>query len=215
MYLYYFLMKRYRNIYLQARGFTIFFFTLLAALICTVIVRPFSSAAFHSLLFLAGWYSWTFLEYVLHRFYMHDSNCHSSLAKTHHHHHTHPSALAVTGLHRIAVVPVLAAVVVIAILLNNYFTFIAGCCFGIGGYFFMHRILHLKPGQRMFKKLTRYHIYHHCKYPHTCYGISVTWWDDIFKTVPHKPKITQRIIDFYFNDATPNPFHEIPSTTAQ
>jgi sterol desaturase/sphingolipid hydroxylase (fatty acid hydroxylase superfamily) len=146
---------------------------------------------------------------------MHTKSSQSPLAKTHHHHHTHPTELAVTDLHRIAIVPVLAALVAIAVLLNNYFTPIVGFCFGIEGYFLMHRMLHVKTGQRMFKKLVRYHMYHHCKYPQTCFGISVPWWDDVFKTVPSTPKLTQRIIDFYFNDAAKSTFHEIPPPPAQ
>lgn len=200
MYLYYFMMKRYRSIYLQVRGLSIFFATLFTALIGAVMARTYSSIVFHSLIFITGWYSWTFIEYVLHRFYMHDKNPGSALAKTHHHHHTHPTELIITNFHRIAMVPVLAVLVVIAAALNNYFTFIVGCCFGIEGYIIIHRILHLKWGQKVFKKLIRYHIYHHCKYPHTCFGISVTWWDNIFKTIPDNPKITNRIIDFYFNE---------------
>jgi hypothetical protein len=215
MYLYYFLMKRFRNSYLQARGNFLFFFMLLMALIVTVIVRSISSMAFHSLLFLTGWYCWTFTEYILHRFYMHDKNPGSTLAKTHHHHHTHPTELMITNVHRIAMAFVLAALAVVAFLLNGYFTFVTGFCFGIEGYFIMHRILHLKVSQRLFKKLVRYHIYHHCKYPNTCFGISVPWWDDIFKTVPNNPKISQRIIDFYFSDTPNPPFHEIPSQAAQ
>ena len=63
----------------------------------------------------------------------------------------------------------------------------------------MHQFIHLKLAQKIFRKLVRYHIYHHCKYPNSCFGISVPWWDDLFNTVPPAPKITQRIIDFYFN----------------
>jgi sterol desaturase/sphingolipid hydroxylase (fatty acid hydroxylase superfamily) len=64
----------------------------------------------------------------------------------------------------------------------------------------MHFLLHQKAAQNFFKKLVKYHIYHHCKYHDKCYGVSVTWWDDLFGTVPGKScSVSQRIINFYFN----------------
>ena len=34
-----------------------------------------------------------------------------------------------------------------------------------------------------------------------CFGVSVTWWDDICKTMPSKAaNISSRIIHFYFSD---------------
>jgi sterol desaturase/sphingolipid hydroxylase (fatty acid hydroxylase superfamily) len=163
-----------------------------------VFIRHTSTEVFQSLLFLTGWCTWTFVEYILHRFWMHDKDSDSSMAQTHHYHHTHPTEIIVTNVHRALMIVFLIALVFVAACLNDYFTFLVGFCFGIVGYFWMHQFLHLKIGQKVFKRLVRYHIYHHCKYPSTCFGISVPWWDDLFKTVPASPKITQRIIDFYF-----------------
>lgn len=198
MNLHYFIMERYGDWYPKLRGFAFFLTILLPSVFLPSLVRAHSPVAYHALLFLTGWFIWTFVEYILHRFYMHDRNSHSALMKTHQHHHNHPTELLVTAVHRMAMLPILGVLISIAIFLNNYFTLIVGFCFGIEGYFLIHRILHLKQSEKLFRKLVRYHIYHHCKYPNTCFGISVTWWDDIFNTVPQNPKITQRIIDFYF-----------------
>ena len=122
------------------------------------------------------------------------------MTQIHTHHHKHPAEHVVTNLHRTAMIAVLAVLIVVANYLNNYFTFFAGFCLGIEAYLLVHRIIHLRIGQRVFTKLVRYHIYHHCKYTDTCFGVTVPWWDDLFKTVPKAPKITQRIVDFYFND---------------
>ena len=47
--------------------------------------------------------------------------------------------------------------------------------------------------------MANYPIYHHCKYPDKCFGISATWWDDILGTAPpNKGIISQKVIDFYF-----------------
>ena len=122
------------------------------------------------------------------------------MAQTHHHHHTHPTEIVVTNIQRLIMVVVVVILLVVARRLDDYFTAVVGLFFGIAGYFMMHQFLHLKVSQKVFKKLVRYHIYHHCKYPNTCFGISVPWWDDIFKTVPTAPKLTPRIIDFYFKE---------------
>ena len=194
------IMQPYIDCLYKVRGFALFIFSLSAMLASAIEVRSHSSLMFHGLLFAIGWYSWTFFEYILHRFYMHNKNDHFALSKTHQHHHTHPNEIAFKAIHRLVMVLIIGVLILISAQLNNYFTLLAGFMFGIEGYLFMHRILHLKSAQRLLKKQVRYHIYHHCKYPHTCFGISVTWWDDIFRTVPYKPKINQRVIDFYFRD---------------
>ena len=199
MYFYYFFQKRYRNACQQAECITGFLLFILPILSFTVVIRSSSSIFFHGLLFFTGWCTWTFVEYILHRFWMHDKDSNSAMAQTHHHHHTHPTEIVVTNLHRLALISVFVMLVLVGAYLNDYFTFLVGLFFGVTGYFLMHRFLHLKLAQQVFKRLVRYHIYHHCKYPNTCFGISVPWWDDLFKTVPSTPRITQRIIDFYFN----------------
>jgi hypothetical protein len=200
MYLYYFLQKSYRRNYQQLKCTVKFTGMLLPVLIVAVLVRQNSLPAFHAVLFVSGWCTWTFVEYILHRFWMHNKNSGSAMAQTHHHHHTHPTELVVTNFHRAVMMMLLIVLVFIAGYLNDYFTFLVGLCFGVEGYFVMHHLLHLKFTQKVFRRLVRYHIYHHCKYPNTCFGISVPWWDDIFKTVPAEPKISQRVINFYFND---------------
>jgi hypothetical protein len=199
MYFYYFLLKRYRNNYQQAKCFVTYLSLFVPVIAFASMIRHSSTVMFHTVLFLTGWCSWTFIEYILHRFWMHNKSSNSAIAQTHHHHHTHPSQIVVTNLPRLAMFTLAAITVVIARYLNNYFTELAGLFFGFVGYFMMHQFLHLKLSQKVFKKLVRYHIYHHCKYPNTCFGVSVPWWDDIFMTVPTAPKLTQRIIDFYFD----------------
>ena len=192
------MLKQYRHSYQQAKCIGAFLLVLLPILCVNFAVRQSSPITFHGMLFLEGWCTLTFLEYILLRFWMHDKNCSSSMTQMHSHHHKHPTELVVTNFHRIAMIAILATLVLIANYLNNYFTFFVGFCFGIETYFLVHQMIHLRIGQRIFKKLVRYHIYHHCKYTNTCFGVTVPWWDDIFKTVPKDPKITQHMIDFYF-----------------
>jgi sterol desaturase/sphingolipid hydroxylase (fatty acid hydroxylase superfamily) len=195
---YSFMLRRYNRKYEQIKCFASFLGMMLPVIVFIVLMRHRLSFAFHGLLLLAGWCTWTFFEYVLHRFWMHDKNSSLKMAEYHQHHHSHPTERVITNTHRMLMVTVVGALGMIAIYVDNYFTFFVGFCCGIEGYFLLHEMIHLRIGQRVFKKLVRYHIYHHCKYPNTCYGVSVTWWDDLFKTVPAAPMLTQRIIDFYF-----------------
>ena len=215
MHFYYFMMKQYRHNYLQAKCIGSYVLILLPVLSFGIILCHTSPIIFHAILFLTGWCTWTFIEYILHRFWMHDKNSSSSMTQMHIHHHKHPTELVVTNFHRIAVVAVLALLVVIANYLDNYFTLFVGFSFGVETYFLVHRMIHLRIGQRIFKKLVRYHIYHHCKYTDTCFGVTVPWWDDIFKTIPKEPNITQRIIDFYFNDDENKPIQLTETANCQ
>lgn len=156
---------------------------------------------FHTLLFVWGWVSWTFIEYIAHRFWMH---AHRGAADkndfaNHHYHHTHPTEIRVTPVHRSILCIGMALMVCASFWLNNYFTGIAGFFFGFTLYFFMHVLLHKSWAARFVGKLQEYHIYHHCKYTNRCFGVTVTWWDQVFKTTPPAgAKIPDRIREFYF-----------------
>jgi hypothetical protein len=200
MNLYYFMLKRWQHNYQQVKCIFVFFIVFLPLISFAVLIRPDSSIVFHSLLLFMGWCTWTFTEYILHRFWMHNKGSSSTMTRIHVHHHSHPTELVVTNFHRVTMVVVLAILIVVANNLDNYFTFFVGYCFGIEIYFLVHRLIHARMGQRLFQKLVLYHIYHHCRYTNTCFGVTVPWWDDLFRTVPQNPKITQSVIDFYFND---------------
>jgi len=199
---YQFMLKRYQDKFQQPTCILRFLLMVSPIVIFTVLIRHSLPLVFHGLLIVTGWCTWTFVEYILHRFWMHDKNSGSTMTEYHVHHHKNPNEHVVTNFHRIAMMAVLTVLVLIAKYLDNYFTFFLGFCVGFEMYLLIHRFIHLRIGQRVFKRLVRYHIYHHCKYTDTCFGVTVPWWDDLFKTVPSAPKITQRIVDFYFKDHT-------------
>lgn len=209
MHFYNFMLTRYHRSFQQPKCIILFLGMMLPVIGFIVLFRQVLPIAFHGLLLLVGWCTWTFVEYILHRFWMHDRSSSSRMTEYHQHHHSHPTERVVTNTHRIMMIAVLGALAMVAVRLDNYFTFFVGFCFGTEGYFLMHELIHLKVGQRVFKKLVRYHIYHHCKYPNSCYGVSVTWWDDLFKTVPAAPILTERIIDFYFKGNTKEREHAL------
>lgn len=189
------------NFFEQLKCFLVFLLLFMPLVLITLISENISVLIFQFFLFGNGFFIWTFIEYNLHRFWMHDKkNSHLSIVKTHNHHHAHPTDIVITNVHRFGMVVIMVILLVLSWKLQNYFTLITGLVSGLIIYFLMHRVLHLPVAQKIFKKLCRYHIYHHCKYYNTCFGISVPWWDDIFGTVPRNPQLTQKVIDFYFKD---------------
>ncbi len=110
---------------------------------------------FHLLLFFSGWIAWTFNEYYMHRFVMHDGNQKKGLGKllNHSHHHKDPTDIIVNNRHRILMISGSVALVVIAVFLNNYFTLICGYVFGFTFYSCMHIMLHMKWSEKLFPHL--------------------------------------------------------------
>ncbi len=195
------IIKQNQKIIDQLKCCAVFLWIIIPFCALAFLIQDYSMLLYQLILFFGGWFFWTFIEYNLHRFWMHDKkNSHAAIVKTHNHHHTHPGELKVTAFHRYIMVLIMVILIYFSFVLKNHFTFFAGMVSGLICYFLMHKILHTTIAQKVFKKLWRYHIYHHCKYPNACFGISVPWWDDIFGTVPQSPQITQKIIDFYFKD---------------
>ncbi len=156
---------------------------------------------FHGLLLLSGWLAWTFTEYCMHRFEDHGEHTKdgSKPEKLHHHHHKHPTEIAISPLHRIGLIALCAGLIFLAVWLNNWVTVIPGLVIGFTSYTFVHWFLHHKISASIFPELHRFHIHHHCKHPDKCFGITVTWWDHLFGTVPVKnTEITERILTFYY-----------------
>lgn len=156
---------------------------------------------FHLILFITGWCCWTFTEYCMHRFADHGEQYQrdDKPEKLHHHHHSHPTEIAISPLHRTVLLILCAALVSLAVWLDDYFTLFPGFVMGFTGYTFIHWFLHHKISARIFPELHRFHIHHHCKHPDKCFGVTLTWWDHLFGTVPmNEKKISNRILEFYY-----------------
>ena len=150
-----------------------------------------------------GWLIWTFVEYVLHRFWNHSKTAskNSPLMKSHQHHHTHPSEIHVTHAQRFYMILIGVLLIFLSLLFDYYLNFLAGFWLGICWFLFVHYFLHQPWSRKIFPELVSYHILHHCKQPDRCFGISMTLWDKVFNTGPSgNHSISQRIIDFYFNN---------------
>ncbi|PWT77909.1 MAG: hypothetical protein C5B59_02775 [Bacteroidetes bacterium] len=156
---------------------------------------------FHIILFIDGWLTWTFIEYILHRFWNHSKSAdkQNAIVQRHLHHHTHPTEIKVTGKQRLAMVLIGFVLISISSRTDNFITFLAGIWIGFFWFFMMHYFLHQRWSKKVFPRLLEYHITHHCKEPDRCFGISCTCWDLVFGTGPSSKKlISEKVTAFYF-----------------
>ncbi len=139
---------------------------------------------------VAGFVSWTFTEYVLHRFLFHFEPDNAVGRRVHFliHgiHHEDPNDAT-----RLVMPPVAGAV--IAIVLYNLFSWILGPVwvepffgFFLVGYLcydYTHfAVHHFKPRTRFGKYLKNSHMQHHFVSPDSRYGVSSPLWDYVFGT---------------------------------
>ena len=185
----------------ELQCYTIFLFLLSPLVYCIIKLEQESRSFFHLLLFLTGFFTYTFFEYIAHRFWMHgkeDKHPGKSLER-HMNHHRHPMELKITAGLRSKLLLVNLLLLLIAIVLNNYFTLLTGFYTGFVYYCFIHVFLHTPWAKKVFPHLQVSHIHHHCKYPNHCFSTCLTCWDQLFNTsVPKEVKISERIIQFYF-----------------
>jgi Fatty acid hydroxylase superfamily len=150
---------------------------------------------------LLGLLAWTYLEYHLHRFWSHGTMREkpSAALERHLHHHKHPGDIKVSAMQRTILLLVSALLFAVSAWWNNYFTLFAGFFSGFAYSFFSHWLLHRAWSARLFPRLHRFHIHHHCKHPDRCFGFTTVFWDIIFRTIPPPAApINSRIMNFYY-----------------
>ncbi len=148
------------------------------------------------ILYVSGLFTWTFFEYILHRYIFHfvsDSKFGQLFHRTvHGFHHDHPRD------EEHLFMPPLPGII-----LSSFFTALFSIIFGlktfvfsagfINGYLFyaaIHYSTHKfkTPKNRFLKTLWRHHYLHHYRFPDKAFGVSSPLWDRIFGTMPPMPK---------------------------
>ena len=165
---------------------------------------------FHVIIFFYGWFCWTFTEYMIHRFWSHTKENKSKLnaLTKHQHHHSHPTEISVKFFHRVFMFFTCFILLLAGIYFHFIFFFMAGLMTGFSMFCMIHYILHQSWAKRMFPALLRFHMIHHLKQPGICFGVSVTWWDRVFKTTPVAgSEISPKIISFYYDRSGDKKYH--------
>ena len=147
--------------------------------------------------FIAALFFWTFAEYMLHRYLFHWINDNPYVKRFHFimhgSHHLHPRDKErllmppVPGLIMAALLFGLFYLVFTVLGISLYtWAFFPGFFLGYLLYSFLHRATHVSKPPKRFKSLWRHHSLHHFKYPDKAFGVSNTFWDKVFGTMPPK-----------------------------
>jgi 4-hydroxysphinganine ceramide fatty acyl 2-hydroxylase len=142
-------------------------------------------------LFILGVFTWTLAEYLIHRYVFHWISNNKILKVFHYalhgHHHENP-----TDKNHLFMPPI-PAVIFASILFAFFYLFLGkqtyyffpGFELGYLIYSMIHYSVHLKPySQGIMKKLWIHHGKHHYENSTARYGVSNTFWDYIFQTLP-------------------------------
>ncbi|MEZ5172414.1 MAG: sterol desaturase family protein [Bacteroidia bacterium] len=147
--------------------------------------------------FFGGVLSWSFFEYILHRYIFHISGESAAIKRfayvMHGIHHDHPR------VENYVFMPPAPGTIYISIFLGLFwlilgdlsFVFLAGFIIGYLIYANIHFYIHLKRPVKRFGFFWRHHSLHHYKYPDKAFGVSSPLWDIVFGTMPPAKKASE------------------------
>jgi sterol desaturase/sphingolipid hydroxylase (fatty acid hydroxylase superfamily) len=144
------------------------------------------------LLGIGGALSWSFVEYMAHRFFHHSETNSDRFSKIQHNghwiHHLYPKDPT-----RLAMPPVPAIVLASFFFFLFYLlmgtralAFFPGFMMGYVAYISFHYAQHKFPIPKKYpplRRLWKQHIVHHYKNPYVAYGVSTNLWDFVFGTM--------------------------------
>lgn len=144
-------------------------------------------------LFFIGWFSFTFVEYIMHRYLYHIPTTTPFKQKIsytmHGNHHDYPKDKS-----RLAMPPILALVLATVLyfffhlLMGDYvYGFLAGFVVGYATYIGIHYMIHAyKVPHNFFKIVWEHHSIHHYREDDRAFGVTWPFWDHVFRTMPRK-----------------------------
>jgi sterol desaturase/sphingolipid hydroxylase (fatty acid hydroxylase superfamily) len=138
-------------------------------------------------LFIIGFLSWSFAEYILHRFLGHETNLSRIFKREHFAHHKDNASFASILIKFTTSVGVITTMTIaLYFLIGAKFGFIVSIGFTLGYLYYemVHRYIHEKP-KLIPNFLIEHHMSHHKLYPLANYGVTTRLWDRVFKT--YKP----------------------------
>jgi len=146
------------------------------------------------LLFLAGIFSFTLVEYLMHRYLYHIHSAYNKKIRRlqylmHGVHHEFPKDKS-----RLAMPPVLSVGIALLLLSCTYMVmhkyalaFLPGFIMGYTIYIFIHYSIHAyPPPKNKLRILWKHHSIHHYRDPEKAFGVSSPLWDYVFGTMPER-----------------------------
>lgn len=150
-------------------------------------------------LFVFGVLFWTFAEYMLHRYVFHwvteakwSQRFHFIMHGSHHEFPRDKERLLMPPVPGLIMASILFAIfytVFWALGVSHLtFGFFPGFFSGYLMYSFVHRATHVMRPPKRFKHIWQHHSLHHYQYPNKAFGVSTTFWDRVFGTMPPKAR---------------------------
>lgn len=150
----------------------------------------------HIFFFMVGVFSWTFLEYMIHRFWGHSKKKKTlnPFTPEHRRHHAEFNYFAPAWKKGLAAVVVLA---VLTLLVGLPFGWVNGFVYALGVagmyvvYEAIHSLAHKRPPINAYGRWFRmHHFYHHFRSPKSNHGVSSPLWDLVFGTYVKVDQVT-------------------------
>ena len=176
-------------------------YSIVAALLLWLYVYKFQGTVGKMIgFFFAGFFTWTFGEYILHRFIYHkikDASYDTGMQYVFHGiHHQYPS-----DEDRI-ILPPIPGLAIASLFLGFYylimgaaaFSFAPGFLMGYLVYISIHWLIHSKPTPAKYNFWWNHHNIHHYQQHDRAFGVSTPIWDYVFGTMPEKGRKTITIL---------------------
>lgn len=177
----------------------IIFSVISAFLIYYGIVEKGFELPFIILLFFGGFFFFTFIEYLMHRYLYHLPATSPKKEKfvytMHGVHHDYPKDKS-----RLAMPPMISLIlatiffIIYRSLMGDYvFGFLAGFLMGYTAYLSIHYSIHaFNVPKNFLKVLWHHHSIHHYRESDRAFGVSSPLWDVVFGTMPRKSPVEQK-----------------------
>jgi dihydroceramide fatty acyl 2-hydroxylase len=141
---------------------------------------------------LAGYFIWTLVEYLGHRFLFHSHprtmigrRVHFLIHGVHHEHPNDPLRLVMPPLMSVPIMATAYGVLRLTFGQDLVLPVLAGFIVGYVGYDMLHfHVHHRRPRTRLGQLLRYRHMHHHFRDEKCWFGVSAPWWDVIFATLP-------------------------------
>jgi sterol desaturase/sphingolipid hydroxylase (fatty acid hydroxylase superfamily) len=171
------------------------FFVYASALLYWSITHTSLSAGLTTTMFVIGAISFTWVEYMVHRYIFHMGTYTKWREKfqytVHGVHHEYPK-----DKERLAMPPLLSITIATLLLLffrlvlgDMVFAFLPGFLVGYAYYLSVHYVVHVyQPPKNFLKSLWVNHAVHHYKHGEYVFGVSSPLWDYVFGTMREKQK---------------------------
>lgn len=145
------------------------------------------------LLFLCGWLTFSWVEYLVHRYLFHISTVTVAREKfqyavhgVHHHHPKDKDRLAMPPVLSIAIATLL--LFILKLFIGDFvYAFLPGFLVGYAFYLLIHYLVHIhRAPKNIFRNLWINHGTHHYKDGQIIFGVSSPLWDYVYGTMKKK-----------------------------